>query len=73
MSKTKGIMMTLLGKNRITNDTFKEEHHFQKREKHLTLEKTFQETYHHLKRIVERENLRNRPYSTTEPLRLLTS
>ena len=34
-------MMTLFRKNRIRNDTFRKEHHFQKRKGHSTLEKTF--------------------------------
>ena len=54
-SKMKEMMMIPLGKNKITNDTFGKEHHFQKRKGHSILEKTFQETYHHLKRIVEKE------------------
>ena len=60
-------------KNRTMNDTFGKEHHFQKRKRHSILKKTFQGMYHHLKRIVEKKDLRNQLFLTTGPLRLSTS
>jgi hypothetical protein len=67
MSKMKEMMMDPHGKTMTKNEISGKEHHFQKRKRYSTTEKTSLEMYHIPRRTLEKANLRNQLFLTTGP------